>query len=76
MLLKLREEYFDGKFTGVMKVCDGRNNICIGFYNNIKFAKELETKLLQKIPRKVYDDIIDRVGLKTKEKDGKGKKNR
>ena len=28
---------FDGRFTGVMKVCDKKNQVCIGFFNR-KFS--------------------------------------
>ena len=62
---------FDGRFTGVMKVCDKKNQVCIGFFNRIKNADKLQTLLLSKVPRKVYDDVVERVGLKTQKNDKK-----
>jgi hypothetical protein len=55
---------FDGKLRGVMKVCDGKNKICIGFFNNIRNAKQLETLILSKVPKQVYDDVVTRIGLR------------
>jgi hypothetical protein len=63
---------FDGRFSGVMKVCDRNNQVCIGFFNRLKHADKLQTILLSKVPRKVYDDVVERVGLKTKKDDKKG----
>lgn len=62
---------FDGRFTGVMKVCDKKNQVCIGFFNRLKNADKLQTILLSKVPRKVYDDVVERVGLKNKKDDKK-----
>lgn len=62
---------FDGRFTGVMKVCDKKNQVCIGFFNKLKDADRLQTILLSKVPRKVYDDVVERVGLKNKKDDKK-----
>ncbi|HKB86250.1 MAG TPA: hypothetical protein VKD08_08790 [Ignavibacteriaceae bacterium] len=62
---------FDGRFSGVMKVCDRKNQVCIGFFNRLRNADKLQTILLSKVPRKVYDDVVERVGLKTKKEDKK-----
>ena len=62
---------FDGRFTGVMKVCDKKNQVCIGFFNRLKNADKLQTILLSKVPRNVYDDVVERVGLKNKKDDKK-----
>jgi hypothetical protein len=62
---------FDGRFSGVMKVCDRKNQVCIGFFNRIRNADKLQTILLSKVPRKVYDDVVERVGLKNKKNDKK-----
>ncbi len=62
---------FEGRFSGVMKVCDGKNQVCVGFFNRIKNADKLQTLLLSKVQRKVYDDVVDRVGLKTRKNDKK-----
>ncbi len=62
---------FDGRFTGVMKVCDKKNQVCIGFFNKLKNADKFQTILLSKVPRNVYDDVVERVGLKNKKEDKK-----
>lgn len=62
---------FEGRFSGVMKVCDKKNQVCIGFFNRLKDADKLQTLLLSKVPRKVYDDVVERVGLKNKKDDKK-----
>jgi hypothetical protein len=62
---------FEGRFSGVMKVCDRKNQVCIGFFNSLRNADKLQTLLLSKVPRKVYDDVVDRVGLKNKNDDKK-----
>lgn len=62
---------FDGRFSGVMKICDKKNQVCIGFFNKLRDADKLQTVLLSKVPRKVYDDVVERVGLKTKKNDKK-----
>ncbi len=62
---------FEGRFSGVMKVCDRKNQVCIGFFNKLRNSDKLQTLLLSKVPRKVYDDIVDKLGLKNKKDDKK-----
>jgi hypothetical protein len=62
---------FDGRLSGVMKVCDRNNQVCVGFFNRLRNADKLQTLLLSKVPRKVYDDVVERVGLKNKKADKK-----
>lgn len=52
-----------GLKRGIMKVCDKKNNICIGYYNQIRNSKELNTIILSKVPRRVYDDVLRKAGL-------------
>jgi hypothetical protein len=59
---------FDGKLHGVMKIFDKRNQMTIGFFNKIKNAKQLETLILSKVSRELYDEVVDRVGFKNKRK--------
>ena len=59
---------FDGKLYGVMKIFDKRNQMTIGFFNKIKNAKQLETLILSKVNKEIYDQVVDRVGLKNKKK--------
>jgi hypothetical protein len=49
---------------GIMKVCDKKNNICIGYYNQIRNSRELSTIILSKVPRPVYDDVLRKTGFK------------
>ncbi len=62
---------FDGKLYGVMKIFDKRNQMTIGFFNKINNAKQLETLILSKVNKEIYDEVVDRVGLKTKKKTDK-----
>lgn len=52
---------FDGKLRGIMKVCDGRKNICIGFSGRMKDSKKLMTMVLSKVNKEIYDSVIDRL---------------
>ncbi len=58
---------FSGKISGLMKVIDGENNFTVGFFHKLKNAKELETKILSKVNRDIYDEVINRIGFKKKE---------
>lgn len=49
---------FDGRLRGVMKVCDGKNQICIGFSDKIKDSKKLITLILSKVKKEVYNEVI------------------
>ena len=55
---------FSGKHRSMMVVRDGKNNFTIGFYHKIKDGKSLETILLSKVPKPVYDEVINRIGIK------------
>jgi hypothetical protein len=52
---------FDGSVNGIMKV-NTKNNLSIGFYHNINNSKELETLILNKVNRNIYDEIVKRIG--------------
>jgi hypothetical protein len=62
---------FDGRLAGLMKVCDKNNNVCVGFFNQLKNAGDLETILLSKVPLEVYNRVVEKVGLKKKKNDKK-----
>jgi hypothetical protein len=49
---------FEGRLRGVMKVCDGKNQICIGFSDKIKNSKKLMTIILSKVRKEIYDEVI------------------
>ena len=44
-----------------MKVCDGKNKICIGFFDRMKNSSKLVTLLLSKVDKKIYDDVIEHI---------------
>lgn len=58
---------FENKISGLMKVCDGTNNLCIGFYQRLNNSSKLATILLSKVNLNLYDIVLDKI------KFGKGK---
>lgn len=52
---------FDGKYRGIMKVCDGKNKICIGFFDRLYNSNKLVTLILSKVDRKIYDKVIEQI---------------
>jgi hypothetical protein len=68
-IAKLQGGVFDGKLTGVMKIQDGPTKQVIGFFNKIRNADKLQTIILSKVPRPVYDEVIEKIGRKKGKKD-------
>lgn len=58
---------FENKMSGVMKVCDGKNGVCIGFYHKMNNSGKLATIILSKVKRDLYDEVLEKLT--------KGKKN-
>ena len=58
---KLSGGIFDGKVRGLMKVHNQKDGITIGFFHKIHDAKTLETLILSKVPKKLYDEVIDKI---------------
>ena len=52
---------FDNKISGVMKVCDNRNNVCIGFYQRLNNSSKLATIILSKVRRELYDNVLEKI---------------
>ena len=52
---------FENKISGVMKVCDGSNNICIGFYQRLSNSSKLATIILSKVRRDIYDGVLEKI---------------
>jgi len=52
---------FDARYKGLMKVCDGKNKICIGFFNRMINSNKLITIILSKVDKKIYDDVIGKL---------------
>lgn len=62
----LRGGIFSGRLTGVLKVCDGKNKICVGFSLKIKESGKLITLILSKVNKELYDEVIDHLTAKRK----------
>ena len=52
--------------SGVMKVCDGKNNVCFGFYQRITNSSKLATIILSKVKRELYDEVLEKLIAKGK----------
>jgi len=52
---------FENKISGIMMVCDGKNNIRIGFYRRLKNSNKLATILLSKVKKELYDEIMEKL---------------
>lgn len=52
---------FDGRYRGLMKVCDGKNKICIGFFDRINNSTKLITLILSKVDKTIYDQVIENI---------------
>ena len=52
---------FEARYRGLMKVCDGKNKICIGFFDRMKNSSKLVTIMLSKVDRKIYDEVIGKL---------------
>jgi len=61
---------FENKISGVMKVCDGKNQTCIGFYQRLNNSSKLATVLLSKVNHEIYDNVLEKI----KSRKGKVKK--
>ncbi|MDP2366435.1 MAG: hypothetical protein Q8M94_22000 [Ignavibacteria bacterium] len=52
---------FDGRYRGLMKVCDGKNKLCIGFFDRLNNSSKLVTLILSKVDKKIYDKVITQI---------------
>lgn len=52
---------FDGRYRGLMKICDGKNKICVGFFDRMKDSGKLTAIILSKVDKKIYDSVIDKI---------------
>jgi hypothetical protein len=60
-VLSLSGGIFENKISGLMKVCDAKNNICIGFYQRLNNSNKLATILLSKVNRNIYDKVLEKI---------------
>jgi len=44
-----------------MKVCDGKNRICVGFFDRMIDSGKLLAIILSKVDRKIYDSVIEKI---------------
>lgn len=61
---------FENKLSGIMKVCDDKNNVVIGFYQKLNNSGKLATILLSKVNHDVYDSVLTKI-MSAKKKDKK-----
>lgn len=50
---------FEGRLSGIMKVCDGETGICITFSHRIKNSTKLIALILSKVDKTLYDEKIN-----------------
>jgi len=55
------------KISGLMKVCDEKNNFCIGFYHRLINSQKLATIILSKVKRPIYDEVLEKLHSRKKE---------
>jgi len=59
---------FDNKISGIMKVWDEKNNFSIGFYHKLTNSQKLATIILSKVRRPIYDEVLEKIKSRKKEK--------
>ncbi|HKI79083.1 MAG TPA: hypothetical protein VKA26_11130 [Ignavibacteriaceae bacterium] len=64
---------YSGKLNGIMRIKDGANNRIVGFYDKMIDARKLETHILSKVKKQIYDDVVNRLGLNKTKPDEKKK---
>ncbi|RPI65517.1 MAG: hypothetical protein EHM47_18705 [Ignavibacteriales bacterium] len=60
----LKGGIFEGRLSGVMRIYNGNTGSSMGFFNKIKNADKLQTLILSKVKREIYDQVIEKIGLK------------
>jgi len=51
-----------------MKVYDESNNFSIGFYHKLTNSQMLATIILSKVRRPIYDEVLEKIKSRKKEK--------
>jgi hypothetical protein len=64
----LKGGIFDGRISGLMRIQDGPTRQEIGFFNKLSDVGKLQTEILSRVNKEIYDEVIERVGLKKKKK--------
>ena len=52
---------FDNKFSGIMKVCDEKNDLYVGFYRKLNNSSKLVTIILSKVNIDIYNEVIGKI---------------
>jgi len=73
-IVSLEGGIFQGRLNGIMKIKDGTNNRIVGFYDKIKDSRKLETHILSKVDTKIYNEVVERLGMKKSKGSDKNKK--
>lgn len=60
-IISLSGGIFENKLSGIMRVCDGKNDVCIGFSQKLNNSNKLATILLSKVNRTLYDNVLQRI---------------
>ena len=55
-----------GRMNSIMKLCDGKSKLCIGFYDKLKDVNKLQTLILSRVSKEVYDAVAKKLELKKK----------
>ncbi len=62
-IVSLKGGIFDGKISGLMKITDTSGNE-IGFFHKLTNAKQLETMILSKVKKEIYDAVIEKLSAR------------
>lgn len=58
---KLEGGLFEGKPRGIMRLCDHESKVWVGIYQNILNGRELGTLILSKVPKEVYNSVLEKI---------------
>jgi hypothetical protein len=62
-VVELKGGIFEGRPYGLMKVID-KEGATIAFFHRLRRSKELQGEILRLAPRKVYDDVLEKLGMR------------
>ena len=64
---KLTGGIFEGRITSLMKIYESQRSLCISFFTTIKNSKNLQTIVLSKVNKNLYDEVINKLKDKKQE---------
>ena len=56
---KLQGGVFSGRSSGIMKIRDSKSNLRVGFFQKIKNSEKLIALILSKVPKDLYNEVIN-----------------